>query len=187
MSERTGSSAATPGPTDHESGDTLAELEAEIAQELAEERPPAGGPGYQVAGAVVSILIGVGGLVLSRGYGLGSPRDPGPGLWPFAISLLITVLGVVLLLVGRGLEDSEVFSRSSVLPAIGLLTFVAVAVLLPVIGFEIPSLLLCLVWLRWLGGESWRTSIVVSVVTVAVFYVLFLYLLRIPLPHLIQI
>ena len=61
------------------------------------------------------------------------------------------------------------------------------AVLLPVIGFEIPALLLCLVWLRWLGGESWRTSIAVSVGTVAVFYVLFLYGLRIPLPHLIAL
>lgn len=168
-------------------GDVLAELEAEVAEELAEERPPAGGPGYQVAGALVALVIGIAGAVLASGYGLGSPRDPGPGLWPFIISVGIAALGALLLVFGRGLTDTEVFSRSSLLPLVGLATFFGVAVLLPVIGFEIPSLLLCLVWLRWLGGESWRTSIAVSVGTVAVFYVLFLYGLRIPLPHLIAL
>ena len=58
------------------------------------------------------------------------------------------------------------------------------AFLLPVIGFEIPALLLSIVWLRFLGGESWRSTIAVSVGTVAAFYALFLYGLGIPLPHL---
>ena len=40
-------------------------------------------------------------------------------------------------------------------------------------------------WLRFLGGETWRSTIVISVATTAAFYVLFLYGLKIPLPHLI--
>ena len=52
--------------------DILAEIEAEVAHELEEERPPAGGPAYQIVGALVGIAIGVGGAVLSYGYGLGS-------------------------------------------------------------------------------------------------------------------
>ena len=55
---------------------------------------------------------------------------------------------------------------------------------MPVIGFELPALAMCIVWLRWLGGETWRSTIVVGVLTVAAFYLLFLYGLRIPLPHL---
>jgi putative tricarboxylic transport membrane protein len=86
--------------------------------------------------------------------------------------------------VGRGLDDSEKFTRASLLPAAGLLTFVGLAVLMPVIGFEIPSVLLCVVWLRFLGGESWRSTVLISLGTVAAFYFLFLYGLRIPLPHL---
>ena len=39
--------------------DILAELEAEVAHELEEERPPAGGPIYQTVGALVGIAIGV--------------------------------------------------------------------------------------------------------------------------------
>ena len=58
------------------------------------------------------------------------------------------------------------------------------SVLLPSIGFEIPAVLLCVVWLRFLGGESWRSTIVISLVTTAAFYLLFLYALGIPLPHL---
>jgi putative tricarboxylic transport membrane protein len=165
--------------------DILAEIEAEVAHELEEERPSEGGPIYQTVGALVGIAIGVVGAVLSYGYGLGSIEKPGGGLWPFVVSLVIAALSAVLLVTGRKLTDSEAFTRSSVLPVIGVVTFVAFGFLMPVIGFEIPALVLCAVWLRILGGESWRNTIVVSVVTVAVFYFLFLYGLRIPLPHLI--
>jgi putative tricarboxylic transport membrane protein len=165
--------------------DLLAEIEAEVAHELEEERPPAGGPAYQAVGALVGIAVGVGGAVLSYGYGLGSMREPGPGMWPFIVSVVIATLSVLLLVVGRGLTDSEAFTRSSVLPVVGIVTFVAFGVLMPLTGFEIPALALCVIWLRFLGGESWRNTVVISVVTVTVFYFLFLYGLRIPLPHLI--
>ena len=165
--------------------DILAEIEAEVAHELEEERPPTGGPAYQTVGALVGIAIGVGGAVLAYGYGLGSLREPGPGLWPFIVSVVIAVLSLLLLVVGRGLTDSEAFTRSSALPVIGVVTFVAFGLLMPLTGFEIPALALCVIWLRFLGGESWRNTIVISVLTTAAFYFLFLYGLRIPLPHLI--
>ena len=167
--------------------DILAELEAEVAQEMEEDRPPSGGPVYQIVGALVGAAIGVGGAVLSFGYGLGSLREPGPGLWPFVVSVLIAALSVVLLVVGRGLTDSEAFTRSSVLPVVGIVTFVAFGLMLPLTGFEISALLLCVIWLRFLGRESWRNTVVISLVTVTAFYLLFLYGLSIPLPHLISI
>ncbi|HWM72207.1 MAG TPA: tripartite tricarboxylate transporter TctB family protein [Nocardioides sp.] len=165
-------------------GEFLADLEAEVAHDLEEHRPPAGGPAYQVVGALVALAVGVVGAVLAYGYGLGTLRRPGAGLWPFVISVVIVVLAVILLVVGRKLEDSERFTRVSLLVLIGGASFVAFAALLPTIGFEIPSLLLCLLWLKFLGGESWRSTVLVSVGAVAAFYLLFLYGLRIPLPHL---
>jgi putative tricarboxylic transport membrane protein len=165
--------------------DILAEIESEVAHELEDDRPSAGGPAYQTVGALVGIAIGVGGAVLAYGYGLGSLREPGPGLWPFVVSVLIAGLSLILLVVGRGLTDSEAFTRSSALPVIGVVTFVAFGLLMPATGFEIPALVLCVTWLRFLGGESWRNTIVISVLTTAAFYLLFLYGLRIPLPHLI--
>jgi putative tricarboxylic transport membrane protein len=164
--------------------DILAELETEVAHDLEEDHPPAGGPAYQVVGAAVTLLIGAVGAVLAYGYGLGSLREPGPGLWPFMVSLAIAILSAVLLLVGRGLTDSEALTRSSMHPAIGVVTLLAVGLLMPVVGFEIPALALCIVWLRFLGGETWRSAAVVGTLTTAAFYVLFLYALQVPLPHL---
>lgn len=182
-------SATTPEPVvaHAHTRDILAELEAEVAQEMEEDRPPSGGPVYQIVGALVGAAIGIGGAVLSFGYGLGSLREPGPGLWPFVVSVLIAALSLVLLVVGRGLTDSEAFTRSSVLPVVGIVTFVAFGLMLPLTGFEIPALLLCVIWLRFLGRESWRNTVVISLVTVTAFYLLFLYGLSIPLPHLISI
>ncbi|WP_374457135.1 tripartite tricarboxylate transporter TctB family protein [Nocardioides sp.] len=165
--------------------DILAELQAEVAQDLADERPPAGGPAYQLVSSLVVLVLGAAAAVLAYGYGLGSLRRPGPGLWPFVVSVLIVALGLVLLLRGRGLDDAEKFTRSSLLVVIGGATFLALGVLLPVVGFEIPAVLLGIVWLRFLGGESWRSTIVISVLTTVAFYLLFLYALSIPLPHLI--
>lgn len=164
--------------------DILAEIEAEVAAELEEDAPPAGGPAYQVVAALVALVIGVGGIVLSWGYGLGSLSDPGPGLWPFAVSVLIAGMSLVLLAIGPRLTDTEKFTRASWLPIVGTVTFVGVALLLPVVGFEIPSVLLSLVWTRFMGGETWRSSILVSIGSVIAFHLLFVELLGVPLPRL---
>lgn len=176
------------GPAPHvHTSDILAELEAEVAHEMEEERPPSGGPLYQVVGSLVGITIGLTGAVLAAGYGLGSLNEPGPGLWPFTVSVLIAGLSAMLLVTGRGLTDSEAFTRSSLLPVVGIVTFVAFGFLMPLVGFEIPALALTVIWLKFLGGETWRNTAIISVVTVAVFYFLFLYGLQVPLPHLIKL
>ena len=91
--------------------DILAELEAEVAHDLEEHRPPAGGPAYQVVGALVALAVGVGGAVLAYGYGLGSLRRPGPGCGRSSSRSSSSLLAVILLVVGRQLEDSERFTR----------------------------------------------------------------------------
>jgi putative tricarboxylic transport membrane protein len=159
--------------------------EEALRAELAEDRPPHAGPWSQLGAAVVTGLVGVAGVVGSLGLGLGRLTAPGPGLWPFVVSVVITTLSVVLALTGRDGTDTERFSRASVMTALAVLTLVLLGVALPLIGFEIPSLLLTFVWLRFLGRESWRSSIVISVGTVFAFYVLFVLLLQIPLPRLI--
>ncbi|QFY08527.1 tripartite tricarboxylate transporter TctB family protein [Nonomuraea phyllanthi] len=157
-------------------------LEEEVAEET---RPPHAGPVPQVVAALVALAVGVAGAIGSFGLGLGELTHPGPGLWPFAISIVIAVLSLTLVVTGRGLQDAERFSKATLLTAAGLVTLILLAALLPLIGFEIPSLLLVFVWLRWLGKESWQSSIVISIVTVAAFYLLFVLLLQVPLPRLI--
>lgn len=165
--------------------DILAELQAELAHDLADERSPAGGATYQMVAAWVVLVLGVGAAVLAYGYGLGSLRRPGPGLWPFAVAIVIAGLAVVLLAIGRTLDDAEKFTRASFLALAGGATFIGLGLLLPTLGFEIPALALCVVWLRFLGGETWRSTLVIALCTTAAFYLLFLYALRISLPHLL--
>ncbi|TDD19785.1 tripartite tricarboxylate transporter TctB family protein [Nonomuraea diastatica] len=172
--------ARSPDPLD------AVAVEAERLQaELDESRPPHAGPLSQMAAALAGLGAGIFGAAGSYALGLGSLTQPGPGLWPFAISVVIVVLSATLVAAGRRLEDAERFSKASLLTLVALVTLVLLAALLPVIGFEIPSLLLMFVWLRWLGKESWLSSIVISVCTVAAFYVLFVLLLQVPLPRLI--
>ncbi|GAA0601226.1 tripartite tricarboxylate transporter TctB family protein [Kribbella sandramycini] len=144
-----------------------------------------GGAWYQVGAAVVAGGVGVAGLVGSWGLGVGRLTAPGPGLWPFAVSLLITGLAVVLGVSGRGAADTERFTRASRRVAGVVVGLVGFAVLLPLVGFEIPSVVLLLAWMRVLGKEAWGLSVVVSVGTVAAFYGVFVVLLEIPLPRLI--
>jgi hypothetical protein len=52
------------------------------------------------------------------------------------------------------------------------------------IGFEIPAAVLAFVWLRFLWHESWRMSVVTSLLVVVAFYLLFVVALDVTIPHL---
>jgi putative tricarboxylic transport membrane protein len=150
---------------------------------LEDEFVPAG-TAANVGAAVAPLLLGAAGAVGSVQLGLGEVTAPGAGAWPFAISVVIIVCSLALLIGGKRFFDAEKFSRNSVIVAVGLLTLVALVVALPYVGFEIPCILLCFVWLRFLGGEKWVTSIVVAVGITVAFWLIFILALRIPLPRL---
>ena len=56
--------------------------------------------------------------------------------------------------------------------------------LMPLIGFELPALVLCVIWMRVLGGETWRSTLVVSAAVVIAFYAIFVLALNTSIPHL---
>ncbi|MGJ6965971.1 tripartite tricarboxylate transporter TctB family protein [Streptosporangium sp. G11] len=149
-----------------------------------EMRPPAAGPLTNLVTAVVVMCLGGAALAGSLSLGVGSPSSPGPGTWPAIVSATLVVLGVVLAVRGRRTTDAERFTRTAllVLAAVGsMVLFVAV---IGVIGFEIPTALLAFFWLRFLGREGWRTSIVMSLAITIVFYLLFVGALQVTIPHL---
>jgi len=164
--------------------DELSLTPEQLAVEWDEDKPAAAGPLANVASAVVGVIVGVAGIIGSIGLGLGTPEEPQPGMWPFIVSLILVLLSGSLALFGRGIADTEKFSHNSWAVLGGTLTLVALVILVPVIGFEIPSLLLTFVWLRFLGKETWKMSTLLSVVVVAAFYGVFVLLLGVPLPHL---
>jgi hypothetical protein len=155
------------------------------AEAVADDGPPPAGPVANLAACLVTTGVGVAGAVGAVALGLGTPARPGAGLWPLAISVAVVVLSLAQASVGRRGGDGERFSRYSWLSLVGLATLLGLVALLPVIGFEIPSLLLSLVWMRFLGGESWRSAVLYSVVVVGALYGVFVGALGTNVPHLL--
>lgn len=173
---------ATGVATDHEAA--ADDLQSELAALWDEDKPPAAGPLANVASAVVLGLLGIAGVVGSLALGLGTPADPSAGMWPFIVSVILVVLAASLALFGRDIADTETFSRYSWAVLGGTVSLIGLVILIPMIGFEIPSLLLTFIWLRFLGKETWMLSTLLSFVITAAFYGVFVLLLGVPLPHL---
>ncbi|HZB20044.1 MAG TPA: tripartite tricarboxylate transporter TctB family protein [Blastococcus sp.] len=165
---------------------TLHDLEEAVHQleHDAEHRPPPAGTTTNLVVATLVVALGAAALVGSLSLGAGSAGNPGSGTWPLVLSIVIIVLGLGLAATARTTSDAERFSRSSWLVLAGLATMVVFVALVSVIGFEIPAALLAFVWLRFLGGEGWRTSIVTSIGVVVAFYLIFVAALSVPIPHL---
>ncbi|APX04451.1 hypothetical protein BWQ92_10175 [Arthrobacter sp. QXT-31] len=156
----------------------------QLAAQWEEEKPPAAGALANVASSLVVIGVGVGAVVLSIAMGLGTPSAPQPGLWPFMISCVLAALGLFQLVMGRRNRDAEKFTRMSLAALTGLVTLAAMVALMPLIGFELPALVLCIIWMRFLGGETWRSTLLVSALVVAAFYGIFVLALNTSIPHL---
>ncbi|KSU65293.1 MULTISPECIES: tripartite tricarboxylate transporter TctB family protein [Micrococcaceae] len=157
----------------------------ELAAQWEAESPEPAGPIANLVSSLVVLGLGIVGMVLSVGLGLGSPAEPAAGMWPFIISLIASVMAIAQIIVGRrGGKDGEKFSALSWYAAIGFGTLLLMVVLMPLIGFEIPSLLLCFVWMRWLGGERWRSATIYSILIVLAFYAIFIAALGTTIPRL---
>jgi putative tricarboxylic transport membrane protein len=176
-----------PAPSPAETPLSELSLEDAVHQVEAEEhegRPPAAGPLENVLIAAAVIALGVAALVGSSALGVGSARVPDSGMFPLLVSGMLVLLGLGLLATARRSHDAERFTGASALVLVGLATMIGFVAVISVIGFEIPAALLAFVWLRFLGHEGWRTSIVISLGVVVAFYLVFVVALSVPIPHL---
>lgn len=133
-------------------------------------------------GGVVPLLLGIFGMVYSYTLDLGEPAQPGPGFWPFVASCVIVVASIALLLTEHTSEQYERLTRRAQYIGYGVASVVVFILLFQLLGFIIPALLLFVFWLRFLGGESWRMTGLLSVLFTAGFYILFDQLLAVPFP-----
>lgn len=183
-----GSATASGGGAPRDPAESAGEVDDLTPEQLAaqweEEKPPAAGALANASSSLVVLGVGIGAVVLSVSMGLGTPDKPQPGLWPFVISLVMVALGVFQLILGRHNRDAEKFTRMSTAPLTGLVTLAAMVALMPLIGFELPALVLCIIWMRFLGGETWRSTLVVSAAVVIAFYAIFVLALNTSIPHL---
>ena len=148
-----------------------------------QDRPPHAGPVNNVVAAAVVLALGVAGVLGSLALGVGTASAPGPGTWPLLASIGLVVLAVVLAVMARSTTDAERFTRSTWQVLFGLVTMVVFVSVIGFVGFEIPAALLTFAWLWFLGKESWRLSVAVSVGVVVAFYLIFVVALSVRIPH----
>lgn len=143
-------------------------------------------------GNIVSILIPLGlalfALIESLSFGFGTLERPGPGLWPFVVSVVLLGISIGLLIAGKKYWDVESVEGPALNRVFfGMAVLVAYLFIFPSMGFEIASALVTFVWLKVMNKESWLLSIIVSIVMVVVLYVLFIMVFKVPLPRLIRL
>lgn len=156
---------------------------AEPAAMPSDDIPLAGRLGKLVA-AMVPVALGLACLAYSVTLSLGTPVEAGPGLWPALASLLLIGAGSWSLVFERGASGAEQFSRGAIGIGVGIVSLVVFVLLIRRIGFEIPTLLTMVLWLKVLGRESWMATVAVSATTTATLYLLFITLLGVPIPRL---
>lgn len=134
-----------------------------------------------VATALAITGIGIATTWAGHRLDIGTLAQPGPGLWPGMLGIVLTALGMWILVFESGLRPEPAASQSwRVFAALGLVA--AYIGLFSVIGPSIPTFALVLVWLRRLSAESWRSSIIIALVTTLLMYVVFVVALDISFP-----
>jgi putative tricarboxylic transport membrane protein len=142
-----------------------------------------------VVGIVIFLFGGVTAL-LSLKMPIGTFRMAGTGMFPLILGILLMFLsGIFVLRIffrGKGERVKEEARLESTESPIQLILFLAAMVLatlfLNQLGYPLTSFLLLLSLLRILGIKRWGLNILVSVVTAAGSYFLFVKWLNIPMP-----
>jgi putative tricarboxylic transport membrane protein len=135
-----------------------------------------------VAGAPLLVAAGFGAYALAT-LPLGTPTRPGPGLWPVVVSAVVVALSLLAMLTGRAGEGAAPITRRVRQVAAAVAVTAVFVWAFTWLGLVLPALAFLVVWLRWFGRESWRTTMVVAVLTTVAFHVLFVTLLAVPLPE----
>jgi len=139
---------------------------------------------------VAALFFIFGAIVISDsarlGFGWQEVHGPRPGYFPFYIGLIICIASAVnfvraLLLTP---EKNKTFVQVGQLKLVltVLIPTAIYALLVTWIGIYTSSVLFIGFFMRWLGKYAWWKVVVVSVITVAVFYVVFEMWFKVPLP-----
>ena len=131
------------------------------------------------------LVLGLAISVISWGYGFGSLRQPGPGLYPFFIGAAIAVFSLFILVsvLRSGAGEPVLDKEGARTLALMTLTFCLWIVAMPLLGYVVVSLLATYAFCKIMKLEGWRKPLAVSAGTALFIYALFDYWLYIDLPR----
>jgi hypothetical protein len=144
----------------------------------------------EVVPGIVIFLFGAITTFLSLKMPLGTFRMAGTGMFPLCLGILLMILsGIFILRIFFEGKEEQVKKEASVESSgspIQLILFLGTMVLATLffnqLGYPLTSFLLMVALLRILGIKRWGQNILISVVTAAGSYFLFVKWLDIPMP-----
>lgn len=129
----------------------------------------------------VPLALGLGWAIYAvSAFRIGGFSEPGPALWPLIVGTLLMLLSIVRVITDRDAADYEPYRRASLLVVAGAAMTGIFIVAFVVVGFLVSSFVLILFWMRVLGGERWRLSLVVAASSTIVLQLIFGNLLSVP-------
>lgn len=138
----------------------------------------------RVSGYIL-LLIGVIGAFSSTQLSMGKFKHPGPGFFPFGLSVILAALAVALILQSPRKEGAPAPfwpQQTWLRPLMGAVIFLLYALSLGYLGFILTTFLFLVVWMWAVKRIRWLTIITISIGVTAVLYLIFEYFLEVPLP-----
>lgn len=133
------------------------------------------------------IIIGIIGIIdgfrLNR-VSLAANDAYGPGLYLVILSFVMVIGGVYFFVSSLKKIDQKTGSLSFQIgtASLAIITMFIYSILVPYIGYLISTAAFILAAIRLFGEKSWVRSILITGVSAAAFWLLFVYLAGIPLP-----
>ncbi|MGP1676609.1 MAG: tripartite tricarboxylate transporter TctB family protein [Burkholderiales bacterium] len=135
------------------------------------------------------LALGAASIYASVGLGVGTPRAPGSGFLAFTAGCFISLMALLVLLQSFRMKRAAqrklstlwegVYWRRSL--AIGILTLAYILVL-ETLGFVLTGFLLLVIIMKGLEKLSWKSTLIISIVTLVVSYFVFKIFLKASLP-----
>jgi putative tricarboxylic transport membrane protein len=143
---------------------------------------------YNKISSLFWLLVGLGFAAGGTRYGFGSWREPGAGLLPIVLGMLLAFLSLLLFITslkGAPSREKKPFwleggSRSSIV--LTFLSLVAYTAVLKSAGFIVTTFLFIFFLMKGISGKGWGLSLVVALAFSLLGYGLFSLLLGVLLP-----
>ena len=120
-------------------------------------------------------------------------KGPGPGFFPLVISIIITGLSLVIvfksLMSPRSREKEKILEKAeeNVVDVFRVSSYAILllfyAILIERVGFLITSALFLVLIIKFVERQGWKITIFTATTSIVVSYLLFVYLLGVPLPR----
>ncbi|MFT3875380.1 MAG: tripartite tricarboxylate transporter TctB family protein [Propioniciclava sp.] len=177
-----------PAPRTADVGAHLSGIDLAVTQEALEfeDTPEDGGVALNLVAAGFLGVIGAFFLIVGRTLTLGTPENPGPQMWPLILSVFCLVVAAILAVRARHGQGTEKFTsgvRYVVLGGVSLFAYGFIETL----GFEVPTLIVMVLWLKFIGKESWLSTVAYTLGVIAAVYLIFIVGLRVTIPHLLPV